>query len=155
MMDRQIGLIADTHGLLRPEAVRGLAGVDLIIHAGDIGAPRVITELEQIAPVVAVRGNCDREPWAETYPPTQFVEVGSFVIYAIHQIDRLDLDPAAAGIGLVVYGHSHRPAQAIRDGIWYVNPGGAGPRRFSLPVTVARLKINRDGLDLKFVNLSI
>lgn len=140
----RLGLISDTHGLLRPEAVRALAGVELILHAGDIGRAEVLTQLGVIAPVVAVRGNNDREDWARTLPDTEVVDVGGLLIYILHDIDELDLAPDAAGFHVVVAGHSHRPAVARKDGVLFVNPGSAGPRRFSLPVSLAFLDI-QDG----------
>jgi uncharacterized protein len=138
---RVVGLISDTHGLLRPEAKRALAGVDLIIHAGDIGTPEVLEELRTVAPVHAVRGNNDRGAWARTIPATEALEFAGASIYVLHDVNELDLDPAAARFAAVVAGHSHRPAMAHRDGVLYINPGSAGPRRFGLPVAVGFLEI--------------
>jgi uncharacterized protein len=138
---RVVGLISDTHGLLRPEAKRALAGVDLIIHAGDIGAPEVLEELRAVAPLHAVRGNNDRGAWARAIPPTESLELEGASIYVLHDLNELDLDPAAAGFAAVVAGHSHRPAVKTHDGVLYINPGSAGPRRFSLPVAVGFLEI--------------
>jgi uncharacterized protein len=132
----QIGLISDTHGLLRPEAVRALAGSELIVHAGDVGRREVLVELRRIAPVVAVRGNVDRGDWADALPETAVVPPG---IYVLHDVHELTVDPAAMGYRAVVSGHSHKPSQTERAGVLYINPGAAGPRRFRLPVTVARL----------------
>ncbi|MGB6449815.1 MAG: metallophosphoesterase family protein [Steroidobacteraceae bacterium] len=139
---RVAGLISDTHGLLRPEARQALTGVDLIIHAGDIGAPEVLEELRALAPVHAVRGNNDRGPWARGLPETHALEVDGASLYVLHDLNELDLDPAAGGFTAVVTGHSHRPAMSTRDGVLYINPGSAGPRRFSLPVAVGFLEIH-------------
>jgi len=136
-----VGLISDTHGLLRPAAVKMLKGSDFIIHAGDIGDPQLLQELARLAPVTAVRGNVDRGPWASALPETEVLQAGSAFIYVIHNLAELDLDPAAAGFRAVVSGHSHRPAQREKDGVLFVNPGSAGPRRFTLPIAVARLHI--------------
>jgi len=125
-----VGLISDTHGLLRPEAAEALKGSDAIIHAGDIGDPRLLHELARLAPVTAVRGNVDRGPWASALPATEVLQAGAAFIYVIHNLAELDLDPAAAGFRAVVSGHSHRPAQREKDGVLFVNPGSAGPRRF-------------------------
>lgn len=137
----RVGLISDTHGLLRPEAVRALSGVDRIVHAGDIGRPEILDELNAIAPLVAVRGNNDRDAWARTLPHTEVLEIEDLVIYVLHDIDEIDLAPQAAGFQVVVSGHSHRPAVTHKDGVLFVNPGSAGPRRFSLPVSVAFLDV--------------
>jgi len=136
-----IGLISDTHGLLRPEAVAALTGSDFIIHAGDIGSPEVLEGLARVAPVTAIRGNVDRGDWASEIPLTEVLEAGGIYLYVVHDIAELDLDPAAAGFQAVVSGHSHQPAAREKDGVLYINPGSAGPRRFSLPVAVARLTI--------------
>ena len=132
-------MISDTHGLLRPEAVEALKGSELIIHAGDVGAPEILEALGRIAPVVAVRGNVDTAPWARTLPVTEVVEAGGSLLYVLHQVDHLDLDPGAAGFAAVIYGHSHKPSAEIRRGVLFLNPGSAGPRRFNLPVTLVRL----------------
>jgi len=142
----KIGIISDTHGLLRPEACRALAGMHHIIHAGDIGRPEVVTELRQLAPTTAIRGNVDRGTWADPYPATARLELGGRVIHVLHDLNALDLDPAAAAIDVVVSGHSHRPRIATVGGVLYLNPGSAGPRRFSLPVAVATLEIAGDAL---------
>lgn len=138
---RHLGLISDTHGLLRKEALDALRGSELILHAGDIGAPEILESLREIAPVVAVRGNNDEGAWAERLPLTEVVEAGGVSIYMLHILDELDLNLKASGFAMVVSGHSHKPAQAVKDGVLYVNPGSAGPRRFQLPVTVARLDL--------------
>ncbi|HKW66830.1 MAG TPA: metallophosphoesterase family protein [Terriglobales bacterium] len=137
-----IGVISDTHGLLRPEAVAALQGSDYIIHAGDVGDPAILTELAAIAPVTAVRGNVDREEWSRDLPETNVVEVASVAIYVLHDVGRLDLNPRAARFAAVIFGHSHRPSQEMRNGVLFFNPGAAGPRRFTLPVTVGRLRIS-------------
>jgi putative phosphoesterase len=148
-----IGLISDTHGLLRPEAVRALAGSDLIIHAGDVGAPEILDALRAVAPVVAVRGNVDTGAWASELPTTAVAEVGGTLIYVLHDLNELDLDPAAAGFGVVVSGHSHQPARTERSGVLFINPGSAGRRRFRLSVTVARLDLGRAPWDVEFIEL--
>jgi putative phosphoesterase len=148
-----IGLISDTHGLLREEALRALEGSDLIIHAGDVGKPEIIDALKTLAPVFAVRGNVDTEPWASALPQTEAVEVDPATIYVLHDVHALDLNPAAAGFHIVVSGHSHKPARTERDGVLYINPGSAGPRRFQLPVTIARLDLGRTPWRVDFVDL--
>ena len=142
----RIGIISDTHGLLRPEAVKRLAGVDHIIHAGDIGTPEVIEGLRRIAPVTAIRGNIDRDEWAAAYPSTEFVKLGGRFFYVLHDVKQLDLDPATAGIDVVVSGHSHRPKIETVDGVLYLNPGSAGPRRFTLPIALAILEVTRGAI---------
>jgi len=149
----RLGLISDTHGLLRREAVEALRGSDLIIHAGDVGDPKVLKELRKLAPVVAVRGNVDTEEWAEALPLTTVVEAGSVLIYVLHDANALNLSPAAAGFRAVVSGHSHKPTKLTRDGVLYVNPGSAGPRRFQLPITVARLNLEVEPWNVEFVEL--
>lgn len=148
-----IGLISDTHGLLRPEAITALTGSDLIIHAGDIGKPEIIERLQAIAPVTAVRGNIDNGEWASVYPVTAVVDAPSARIRVLHDIHQLDLDPAAAGFNIVVSGHSHKPGRIDRAGVSYINPGSAGPRRFKLPVTVARLHISQSAWTLQLIAL--
>lgn len=146
-------MISDTHGLLREEAVRALRGVELIIHAGDVGKPEILRELRAIAPVVAVRGNVDTEEWAAKLPETAVAEVTTGIIYVLHDLKRLDLDPVAAGFAAVISGHSHKPARTERAGVLYINPGSAGPRRFSLPVSVARLEAGKKGWSVEFIDL--
>ncbi|HVN03881.1 MAG TPA: metallophosphoesterase family protein [Bryobacteraceae bacterium] len=148
-----VGLISDTHGWLRPEALHALAGSDLIVHAGDLGDPGILEALRAVAPVVAVRGNVDTSAWALALPETAVAEVGSTLIYVLHDLHQLDLDPAAAGFRIVVSGHSHKASSAEKSGVLYVNPGSAGPRRFRLPVTVARIDLSRGPLKPEFVNL--
>jgi len=150
-----IGLIADTHGLLRPQALAALAGSDLIIHAGDIGAPGILEELARIAPVTAVRGNNDTMRWAAGLRATEVLHAGALSIYVIHDIAELDLDPAAAGFDVVVAGHSHKPSQARNDGVLYINPGSAGPRRFLLPVAVGRLRVQGTQMTPELITLEI
>jgi putative phosphoesterase len=152
-IERVIGVISDTHGLLRPEAVEALRGVDLILHAGDVGSSEVLETLKGIAPVVAVRGNNDRGHWADDLPQWEVAEVGSISIYMIHDVKEIDLDPAAAGFQVVVSGHSHKPSVEERKGVLYVNPGSVGPRRFSLPVTIARLKVCGEAVIAEVVEL--
>jgi uncharacterized protein len=150
---RRIGLISDTHGLLREEAVRALAGSELIIHAGDVGKLEILDALKALAPVVAIRGNIDTEAWASTLPQTAVAEAGSVRFYVLHDLHALDLDAEAAGFHVVISGHSHKPGKSERGGVWYINPGSAGPRRFSLPITVARLDLNKKPWALEFVDL--
>jgi uncharacterized protein len=149
----RLGLISDTHGLLRREAVEALRGSELIIHAGDVGDAKILEELRKLAPVVAVRGNVDTQEWARTLPLTTVAEAGAVLIYVLHDVNALDLDPAAAGFHLVVSGHSHKPGKIERDGVLYVNPGSAGPRRFQLPVSLARLNLAQEPWNLEFVDL--
>jgi uncharacterized protein len=139
----RIGVISDTHGLLRPEALAALRGSQHILHAGDVGGPEILDQLAAIAPVTAVRGNVDKGVWARKLPETDVVEVGGVTIYVLHDLAQLDLKPAAAGFGVVIYGHSHIPKQETRDGVLYFNPGSAGPRRFKLAVSVGRLIVEQ------------
>lgn len=136
-----VGIISDTHGLLRPEAVEALRGSQHIIHAGDVGALELIEKLAAIAPVTAIRGNVDKGTWAHKLAETEVVEIAGVSIYVLHDLGQLDLKPEAAGFDVVVYGHSHVPKQQTRHGVLYFNPGSAGPRRFKLPVTIGKLKI--------------
>lgn len=149
-----LGLISDTHGLLREEALRALEGSDLVIHAGDVGKPEIIDRLSILGPVIAVRGNIDKAAWASTLPTTAVAEAGSIAIYVLHDIHELDLDPAAAGFRIVVSGHSHKPSRAERSGVLYLNPGSAGPRRFKLPVTVARLDLRHSPWKVDFIDVA-
>ena len=149
-----IGLISDTHGLLREEAVRALRGSDLILHAGDVGSPEILASLKKIAPVVAVRGNVDEGPWADTLPITEVVQVGLVTIYMLHILKSLDLNPKASEFSIVVSGHSHKPLQERKDGVLFINPGSAGPRRFQLPVTVARLDLKATPWRVEFVDVA-
>jgi putative phosphoesterase len=142
----RIGIISDTHGLLRPDVEQYLAGVDHIVHAGDIGSPSVIAGLRRIAPVVAIRGNVDTGHWAEHYPETQTVTFGGVCIHVLHDVKTLQLDPVSSRVDVVVSGHSHRPRIETVRAVLYLNPGSAGPRRFNLPITVATLDLTAGGL---------
>ena len=136
-----IGVLSDTHGLLRPELLPALAGVDHILHAGDVGDPEILTALARIAPLTALRGNIDTHGPNSLLPTTEAIELAGCLIYMLHSLDDLDLNPHAAGIGVVIYGHSHQPSIEHRQGVLYLNPGSAGPRRFNLPITYALLRI--------------
>ncbi len=149
----RIGLISDTHGLLREEALLALRGAQLILHAGDVGDPEILEELRKLAPVVAVRGNVDTSSWSSSLPENAVAEVSSANIYVLHDVNMLDLDPAAAGFQIVVSGHSHKPVRTESKGVLYINPGSAGPRRFRLPITVARLNLGVHPWALEFVDL--
>lgn len=135
----RIGLISDTHGLLRPEALDFLRGSDHIVHAGDIGSESILAALRDLAPLTVVRGNTDHEPWTTRISETDLVQVGEVSLYVIHDLARLDLEPRAAGVQAVIYGHTHKPLVEDRNGVLYVNPGSAGPRRFKLPISVGEL----------------
>lgn len=148
-----IGVISDTHGLLRPEALAALRGCDYLIHAGDVGAPDILRQLGAIAPLTAVRGNVDRDHWARSLPETSVLQAGDVSIYILHDVGQLDIDPRAAKFAAVVFGHSHRPSQEMRDGVLFFNPGAAGPRRFTLPVTVGRLSIAGTHLSSEIIDL--
>ncbi len=150
-----IGVISDTHGLLRPEAIEALRGSERIIHAGDVGSPEILDALSTVAPVIAVRGNIDKAPWSQKLPETQVLELGGVSIYVLHDLAKLDLKPKAAGFAVVVSGHSHTPKQETRDGVLYFNPGSAGPRRFKLPVSVGRLIVENDGVRGELLPLSV
>jgi putative phosphoesterase len=150
-----LGVISDTHGLLRPQAIAALAGSHLIIHAGDIGKPEVIDRLAAIVATFVVRGNIDNASWAARLPPTQTVEVGALRFFVLHDIAQLALDPAAAGFAAVVFGHSHRPSIETRDGVLFLNPGSAGPRRFTLPITVARIRVSGQRMQPEIVELRV
>jgi putative phosphoesterase len=152
---QRIGIISDTHGLLRPEAVAFLRGSDYIVHAGDIGDAGVLNELSALAPVTAVRGNNDNGPWAEAIAGTDVLKVGAVSIYVLHDLAQLDLDPAAAGYQVVVSGHSHKPSMERRGDVLYLNPGSAGPRRFKLPVAVAELRVEGAAVEGRLVELAI
>lgn len=149
----QVGLISDTHGLLRPEALRALEGSDLILHAGDVGRPEILEALRALAPVIAVRGNVDTEPWAAVLPVTAIADAGRARIYILHNLHDLDVDPRAAGFQIVVSGHSHQPGWRQENGVVYINPGSAGRRRFRLPVTVARLNVADQPWQPEFIDL--
>ncbi|HBP88027.1 MAG TPA: metallophosphoesterase family protein [Nitrospirales bacterium] len=149
-----IGVISDTHGLVRPQVIEALAGAELIIHAGDIGNSDVLKALEKIAPVIAVRGNNDHDAWAAQIPLTNAVAHRSYFFYVLHELDHLDVDPVASEFNAVIYGHSHRVSTEIRQGILYLNPGSAGPRRFTLPITVARLHLSDTGLTPEIIEIT-
>lgn len=148
-----VGVISDTHGLLRPQALRRLRGSDVIVHCGDVGAPEVLEALRAIAPVHAVRGNNDKGSWASKLPHDAVVELGARSLYVIHDLAELDLEPSAAGFAAVLSGHSHQPRIERRQGVLFLNPGSAGPRRFSLPIAVARLVVKDSSCDAKIVEL--
>ena len=148
-----VGVISDTHGLVRPGAIAALAGAAAIVHAGDVGAPAVLDALAAVAPLIAVRGNNDAGPWAEALGTTATIVIAGARIHVVHDLADLDVDPRAAGFAAVVSGHSHRPSIADRDGVLYVNPGSAGPRRFRLPIAVARLRITRGHVRGRVVEL--
>jgi uncharacterized protein len=150
-----VGVISDTHGLLRPQAVAALRGSDMIIHAGDVGNPDVINELAGIAPTYAVRGNIDTADWAARLPMTECVEVGEHLFHVLHKISQLDFDPADAGFAGVVYGHSHQPSVETRRGVLFLNPGSAGPRRFKLPIAVARIAVSGRSMRPEILELQV
>jgi putative phosphoesterase len=151
----RIGIISDTHGLLRPEALQALRGSDHIIHAGDVGDPGILAQLRALAAVTAVRGNVDRGAWARSLPKTEVLETAGISIYVLHILTEIDLKPEAAGFSAVIYGHSHVPKTESRNGVLYFNPGSAGPRRFDLPVTVGRLTVHRGKLRAEVIPLKI
>ena len=149
----RIGLISDTHGLLRPEAIAALHGSELILHAGDVGKVEILDELRKIAPVIAIRGNVDTAPWCSSLRETEVVQTQAAAFYLIHNIAQLDLNPSAAEIQIVLFGHSHQPAQYKKDGVLYINPGSAGPRRFNLPISLATLDLRATPWAVQFVTL--
>jgi putative phosphoesterase len=151
----RIGVISDTHGLLRPEALQALAGAELIVHAGDVGGPEVLDALRAVAPVVAVRGNNDRGAWAAALAETEVVETAGRMLYVLHDLKQLDLDPRAAGFDAVIAGHSHQPRIDRRDGVLYLNPGSAGPRRFRLPIALAWLDVDAEVVEAEIVQLDV
>lgn len=153
--DRFVGLISDTHGLLRPEVFAPLKGAELIVHAGDIGPKEIIEALETIAPVHVVRGNCDYDAWAMTLPQTHVVSFEGYDLYVLHDVGRLDLDPKAAGLAAVIYGHTHWPQIEDRAGVLFLNPGSAGRKRFTYPVSVARLWVGPEGLEAEIIELEV
>lgn len=155
MAEHLIGVISDTHGLLRPEVLEALQGVSLILHAGDVGKPEILDQLGEVAPVRAVRGNVDRGEWAQQLPMTEVVEVGGVYLYMLHILEDLDLDPAAAGFQMVIFGHSHKPSQEVKQGVLYLNPGSAGPKRFKLPVSLALLRIQNGEIEVEGLELKV
>jgi hypothetical protein len=151
----RLGVISDTHGLLRPEALQALQGAEHILHAGDVGDPKILSALSNVAPVTAIRGNIDEGAACGHLPATELVELGGRSIYMLHDVKKLDLNPEAAGIAAVVFGHSHKPLAEWRRGVLFLNPGSAGPRRFQLPVSVAWLHIEPARLDAQIVTLTV
>ena len=154
-MRKLIGIISDTHGLVRPQAIEALDGVDMILHAGDIGNQQVLDTLNDIAPVVAVRGNNDKGDWARALPEWEVVEVEKVSIYMLHDLKEIDISPSGAGFHVIVSGHSHRPSVEERRGVLYVNPGSAGPRRFKLPVSIAHLHVVGEKAQANIIELSV
>jgi uncharacterized protein len=152
---KTIGIISDTHGLMRPEALDTLRDSDLVVHAGDVDSPDVIQALRCLGPVFSVRGNVDRDAWTDTFPTTRVVEVENNRLYVLHDLNQLDLDPVAAGFHVVISGHSHQPSVSTTRGVLYVNPGSAGPRRFRLPVTVAKLTIGAEAPVAQIIRLRV
>lgn len=150
-----VGVISDTHGLVRPEAIDALQGSDLIVHAGDVGEARVLERLRSVAPTVAVRGNVDTAPWARVLPLTRVVDIGALQLYVLHDLSALDLDAKAAGFAAVISGHTHRVNANVKDGVLFLNPGSAGPRRFTLPVSLARLRVEGAHLAPEIVELPV
>ncbi len=148
-----VGVISDTHGLVRPEAVKALQGVSLIIHAGDVGTPEVLEQLRIVAPVVAVRGNTDQDYWARELPLTEVVEIGMVSLYVLHNIKELDLDPVVSGFNAVISGHSHQPLIDKRNGVLFLNPGSAGARRLKLHPSVAVLTVNENSINARIIGL--
>jgi putative phosphoesterase len=152
--DLRVGLISDTHGLLRPEARAFLVGCDYIVHGGDIGSAEILDELAGLAPLIAVRGNNDTAPWAARLPLSELIRVGNVFVYVIHNLAELDIDPGAAGVRVIVSGHSHKPVIEERDGILYVNPGSSGPRRFKLPISVGEITVSGGAVNARLVDLA-
>jgi uncharacterized protein len=150
----RVALLSDTHGLMRSEARAFALGCDYIVHGGDIGSPEILEDLAQIAPLIAVRGNNDREPWAAHLPETEMIRIGGAFIYVVHDISQLDIEPRAAGVQAVVSGHSHRPSIEEREGVLYVNPGSCGPRRFKLPISVGELLVSGGAVSARTVELA-
>ncbi len=150
-----IGVISDTHGVLRSEAIEALRGSEHIIHAGDVGSPEILAELSALAPLTAIRGNIDKGAWARKLPETEVLELGGLSIYVLHDLAQLDLKPKAAGFSVVISGHSHVPKHETRDGVFYFNPGSAGPQRFRLPISVGRLIVNDGGVRGEILHLPV
>jgi putative phosphoesterase len=151
---QRIGLISDTHGLLRPEALAALADSDLLIHAGDIGKPEVVAALKKIAPLVAIKGNNDTDSWARRLPETEKITLGALKLYVIHNVKELSFDPAGRGFRVVISGHSHKPVIQTKDNVLFVNPGSAGPRRFKLPICVGKLIVQGETVDAQIIELA-
>lgn len=146
-------MISDTHGLLRPEALDNLRGVHAIVHAGDVGDPEILTQLRQVAPVTAVRGNIDTASWSRNLPETEVLEIGGVSLYVLHNVQELDLDPLAAGFAAVIFGHSHKPLIEMRKGVLFFNPGSAGPRRFNLPISLGKLTVRNGKARAELIEL--
>jgi len=151
--DVAVGVISDTHGLLRPDALKKLRGVDAIVHAGDVGDPEILTPLRQIAPLTAVRGNIDTAAWCKVLPETEVLELGGVNLYVLHNLQELDLEPSAAGFAAVIFGHSHKPSIEWRKGVLFFNPGSAGPRRFSLPISLGKITIRKGKVEAELMTL--
>ena len=152
-VDLRVGLVSDTHGLLRPEVRAFLVGCDYIVHGGDVGAAGILEQLAAMAPLIAVRGNNDMQPWAARLRETELIRVGNVFVYVIHDLARLDIEPGAAGVRVIVSGHSHKPLVRERDGVLYVNPGSCGPRRFKLPISVGELMVSGSGVQARTLDL--
>jgi hypothetical protein len=150
-----VGIISDTHGLLRPEAIEALSAVDQILHAGDVGDPRILDALRAIAPLTAIRGNVDVSGVCGSLPSTDAVDLGGRLFYLVHALADLDISPQAAGVAVVVYGHSHRAEVRDQAGVMYLNPGSAGPRRFNLPVTLAKVELTADSMRIRIIPLYV
>lgn len=153
--DFVVGVISDTHGLVRPEALVIMQGCDHIIHAGDIGSEQVLKALEALAPLTAIRGNNDKQPWAKRIPETALIELGTHMIYVLHDLKQIDLDPRTADISVVISGHSHKPACVEKEGVLYLNPGSAGPRRFNLPLSAAKLYVTKTSVHAEIVPIEL
>ena len=151
----RLGLISDTHGLLRPEATAFFHGSDRIVHCGDVGSPGILGELAAIAPLTAVRGNNDKGSWADRLPETQFLEIGEIGLYVIHDLAELDIEPGAAGVRVVLCGHSHKPSIEERGGVLFINPGSSGPRRFKLPVAAGELSVSAGAVCARIVEFEV
>jgi uncharacterized protein len=151
--DLRVGLLSDTHGLFRPEARAFLVGCDYIVHGGDVGDPSILDELASMAPLIAVRGNNDKESWGARLAETELIRIGNIFVYVIHNLEELDIDPAAIDVRVVVSGHSHKPGVEERGGVVYVNPGSCGPRRFRLPISVGELRVSGSAVEARTVEL--
>jgi hypothetical protein len=151
--DLRVGLVSDTHGLLRPEARAFLVGCDYIVHGGDVGDPAILDELASMAPLIAVRGNNDKEPWGARLAETELIRIGNIFVYIIHNLEELDIDPVAIDVRVVISGHSHKPKVERRDGVVYVNPGSCGPKRFKLPISVGELRVSGSAVEARTVEL--
>lgn len=150
-----VGVISDTHGIVRPEAIEALRDSELIVHAGDVGDPEVLDRLRAIAPTIAVRGNNDKGAWAQSLPLRKVVDVGKLRLYVLHELSELDLNPKEAEFAAVIFGHSHRPNADMREGVLFLNPGSAGPRRFALPVSIAKLRVVGKRLSHELIELHV